>query len=81
MKKSDSDLIESIRLLDIKINKLKKEAAKSETTANIYNRMLVERAILRKKLEESKQNKIFSFIKSKIKFTSKKEKLICDYFQ
>ncbi|MFA6988825.1 MAG: hypothetical protein WC197_02040 [Candidatus Gastranaerophilaceae bacterium] len=81
MKNSDSELIESIRLLDLKINRLKKEATKSETTASLYNRMLIERAILRKKLEHSKTNNIISFIKNKIKFVSKKEKLICDYFK
>ena len=80
MKNSDSELIESIKLLEIKISQLKKEAAKSETTASLYNRMLIERAILRKKLEHSKSNKILSFIKNKIKLVSKKEKLICDYF-
>jgi hypothetical protein len=81
MKNADSELLESIKILDIKITQMKKEAAKSETTASLYNRMLIERAVLRKKLENSKKNKIVDFIKSKIKFVSKKEKLICDYFK
>jgi hypothetical protein len=81
MKNSDLDLIESIKLLDIKINQLKKEAVKSETTASLYNRLLIERAVLRKQFENSKKNKIVDFIRTKIRFASKKEKLICDYFK
>lgn len=51
--------------------------SKSEITAQLYNSILIKKAILVDKLKHKKQN-LFSKIIKKVNF--KKKKLICDYF-
>ncbi len=51
--------------------------SKNEITAQLYNSILIKKAILVKKLKNKKLN-FFSKILKKINL--KKEKLICDYF-
>ena len=70
--------------LEFQILKYKKEldallpnVSKSEVTFQLYNSILIKKAILVDKLKHKKQN-IFSKIIKKVNF--RKEKLICDYF-
>lgn len=79
MNKSKADLEESIQSLTYKIKQLKHEEKKSETTSNLYNRLLIERAVLRQELQYAPKTGFLDFIKRKIRVV-KKEKLICDYF-
>jgi hypothetical protein len=81
MKKSSSEeMQESILKLNYQISQLKKNADKSEVTSKLYNRLLIERAILRKKTNSKKPKRIIDILKEK--FSSKsKEKCISDYFK
>ncbi len=51
--------------------------AKSDISAQLYNTILIKKAVLTDKLKKRRENLFFKFSK-KIKL--KKEKLICDYF-
>lgn len=51
--------------------------SKSEITSQLYNSILIKKAILVDKLKYKKQNFFSKIIK---KINTKKEKLICDYF-
>lgn len=51
--------------------------SKSEITSQLYNSILIKKAILVDKLKHRKQNFLSKIIK---KINSKKEKSICDYF-
>ncbi len=57
-----------------------KDRLNSEELNRIYNRLLLERAVLRKKVENAKsKNVLISFCQKLAR--KKSEKLICDYFK
>lgn len=72
------ELIQSIREKEIQLAKLKEHIEKSSVCSDLYNKVVLEKAILKKELENSKKNKIFENIKNLI---PRKKTLICDYFK
>ncbi len=72
------ELIQSIREKEIQLAKLKEHIEKSSVCSDLYNKVVLEKAILKKELENSQKNKIFENIKNLI---PRKKTLICDYFK
>ncbi|MBR1460095.1 hypothetical protein IJ596_00470 [bacterium] len=73
-----NELIASIKQKDLQLSKLEKHINKSEICSDLYNKVLIEKAILKKQLDEISNNTLVSRIKHLIPH---KEKLICDYFK
>ncbi len=72
------ELIQSIREKEIQLAKLKEHIEKSSVCSDLYNKVVLEKAILKKELENSQKNKILENIKNLI---PRKRTLICDYFK
>lgn len=72
------ELIQSIREKEIQLAKLKEHVEKSSVCSDLYNKVVLEKAILKKELENSQKNKIIESIKNLI---PRKKILICDYFR
>lgn len=72
-------LIASIHEKELQLAKLKQHIEKSDICADLYNKVLLEKAILKKQLDDLKNNSIASRIKHLIPHRG--EKLICDYFK
>ena len=73
---------DSIIDLNYKINMLQRKLNNTKASQMLYNKMIVARAVLRKKLEAF-ENTVFASFFDKFKFIkkSRNEKLICDYFK
>lgn len=72
-------LIASIREKELQLVKLKKHIAKSEVCSDLYDKVLLEKSILKKQLENLKNNSVIERIKHL--FPHRGERLICDYFK
>jgi len=72
------ELINSIREKEIQLAKLKEHINKSTICSDLYNKVVLEKAILKKQLEDIDRNRILDFIKNIIPH---KKALICDYFK
>lgn len=72
------ELIQSIKEKEIQLAKLKEHIEKSSVCSDLYNKVVLEKAILKKELENSQKNKIIENIKNLI---PRKKTLICDYFK
>ena len=72
------ELIKAIKTKEIQLAKLKEHIDKSTVCSDLYNKVVLEKAILKKELEESKKNKIVINLKN---FLPRKKTLICDYFK
>ena len=75
MKKKD--LKQAIREKEIQLSKLEQHIEKSKTCAEVYDNVLLEKAILNKELQDSATNKFVERVK---KLVPHKKTLICDYF-
>ena len=73
-----SELIKSIREKEIQLAKLKGHAEKSSVCNDLYNKVVLEKAILKKQLEDLDKNKVVSIMKNLL---PRKKVLICDYFR
>ena len=71
-------LIKQIKHKELQIKKLHLHQSSSDVCAQLYNNLILEKAILKKELENLEKNPVIEKIK---KFLPKKEKLICDYFK
>lgn len=71
------ELISSIREKEIQLAKLREHIDKSEVCSDLYNKVLIEKAILKKQLEDLQNNSIVNRIKHLL---PRQERLICDYF-
>ncbi len=69
----------SIREKEAQLAKLKEHIDKSEVCSDLYNKVLIEKAILKKQLQDLQRNTFLDMIKGII--PQKKERLICDYFK
>ena len=58
--------------------RLREHADKSSVCAELYNKVVLEKAILKKELEDSRKNK---FVESVKNLLPRKKMLICDYFK
>lgn len=72
------EIISSIQQKELQLEKLKPHIEKSEICSDLYNKVLIEKAILKKQLDDLKNNTIVNRIKHLLPH---KEKLICDYFK
>jgi len=72
------DLKKAIKEKEIQLSKLEQHIDKSKTCAEVYNNVVLEKAILNKELKDSKQNKFIERVK---KLIPHKKTLICDYFK
>ncbi len=73
----------SISYLTCVINVLKTKINQNDDYNVAYNRLLIKRAELRKKLNQTGAGAVISLFKDNLKcfkFGNSKEKLICDYF-
>ena len=62
----------------MQLAKLKNHVDKSSVCAELYNKVVLEKAILKKELEDSKKN---VFVESVKNIIPRKKTLICDYFK
>ena len=73
-------LKQTMALLNIKIDNLKSHAQSSDRINNMYNRMLIEKAIIKNELDNLGRKKPGLMKKITNFFHPKKRKLISDYF-
>ena len=71
------DLKQSIKEKEIQLSKLEQHIEKSNVCAEVYNRVILEKAILKKELDDSQKNMFFERAKQLIPH---KKTRICDYF-
>ena len=79
-KESKKRLKQTMALINIKIENLKAHAQSSDRINNMYNRMLIEKAIIKNELDNLGRKKPSGFKKIINFFCPKKKKLISDYF-
>lgn len=72
------ELIKSIREKEIQLAKLKEHVDKSTVCSDLYNKVVLEKAILKKELENFGKNKLVESMKNLL---PRKKVLICDYFK
>lgn len=75
--KNTNELDLYIGALGAQVNTLRKDADTSEESAEIYNRLVVKKAVLKKQIQKDTTNSFFNRVKRRI---TKKPKLICDFF-
>lgn len=80
MKKQDKikDLEKSIREKKIQLDKLETHVDKSTVCSDLYNKVVLEKAVLNKELQDLENNTIMEKVKGLI---PRKKTLICDYFK
>ena len=66
-----------IQQTELQIKRLNLNSSKSEVCEDLYNSLILKKAVLKKQLENLEKNPIVEKIK---KIVPRKEKLICDYF-
>lgn len=79
---SKNEIVNSIKHLTCVIDELKIKVAVNKDYDEAYNKLLLQRAMLRQKLQEPASGKFLSMLKDNLQNLSpiKKEKRICDYF-
>ena len=71
-------LIKKIQQKELQIKKLHLHQTSSEVCEQLYNTLILEKAVMCKELQELNKNPIIEAVK---KVVPKREKLICDYFK
>ncbi len=72
------ELINTIKEKEVQLSKLKAHIDKSSICSDLYNKVVLEKAILKKELEMLEENKFLKKIRSVL---PRKKTLICDYFR
>lgn len=72
------ELIQSIKEKELQLKKLKEHIDKSSVCSELYNKVVLEKAILKKELENSGRNSVLDAVKNLL---PRKKTLICDYFK
>ena len=72
------NLIHSIREKEVQLSRLKEHIDKSEICSELYNKALIEKAILVQQLKELEENSLMNKIRHLL---PRQDKLICDYFR
>lgn len=72
------DLKDSIKEKEIQLAKLKLHVEKSTVCSDLYNKVVLEKAILNKELQDMDSNPFLIKLK---KLVPRKKTLICDYFR
>ena len=70
-------LKKKIQQIELQIKRLSLQPSKNEVSEDLYNSLILEKAVLKKNLELLGKNPLVEKLK---KLMPKKEKLICDYF-
>lgn len=78
MKDKKKDLKQSIKEKETQLAKLKAHVDKSNICNDLYNKVVLEKAILKKELDDLDKNKFAEKIK---KLIPRKKTLISDYFR
>lgn len=71
-------ILSSIREKEIQLSKLRAHIDKSEVCSGLYNKILIEKAILKQQLDDLQNKSLMNRIKHLL---PRQEKLICDYFR
>lgn len=66
-----------IQQTELQIKKLSQNCTNSEVCEDLYNSLIIQKAVLKKQLDDLNKNPIIENVK---KLIPHKEKLICDYF-
>ena len=66
-----------IQQTELQIKRLNSNYTSSEVCEDLYNSLILQKAVLKKQLEDLEKNPIVEKIK---RMVPRKEKLICDYF-
>ena len=77
MMNNKEQLKKRIKQTELQIKKLDLHASNSEVCESLYNSLILQKAVMKKELEDISKNPVFEKLKS---LMPKKEKLICDYF-
>lgn len=72
------ELIKSIREKELQLAKLRAHIDKSTVCSDLYNKVVLEKAILKKELEDSEKNSFMDRVRNLV---PRKKTLICDYFR
>lgn len=72
------ELISSIQEKELQLAKLKEHINKSKICSDLYDKLLLEKAILKKQLQNLQNDTLVNRIKHLL---PRQEKLICDYFK
>jgi len=72
------ELLKSIREKELQLEKLQQHAEKSSVCSEMYNKIVLEKAILKKELDDCSKNR---FIEALKRFIPRKKTYICDYFK
>jgi len=72
------ELIKAIKEKEVQLSKLEAHVDKSSVCSDLYNKVVLEKAILKKELENLQENKLVKKMKSLLPH---KKILICDYFR
>lgn len=75
--KTKEQLKKQIQQIELQIKKLNLRASTSEVCEDLYNSLILRKAVLKKELEMLDKNPVLDKLK---KLIPRKEKLICDYF-
>ena len=70
-------LEKKIQEKELQIKKLHLHQSDSDVCVQLLNKLILDKAILKKELDNSKSNRLFNFLNH---FIPKKQKLISDYF-
>lgn len=76
--KKVKDLKDAIKEKEIQLSKLKLHVDKSTVCSDLYNKVVLEKAILNKELQDLNSNNLMQRVKNLI---PRKRVLICDYFK
>ncbi len=77
-KKNSKNIKNAIKEKEIQLEKLKAHVDKSTVCSDLYNKVVLEKAILHKELQDMESKSFFGIIKN---FLPRKKTLICDYFK
>ena len=71
-------LIQLIKEKEIQLSKLEAHADKSSVCSDLYNKVVLEKAILKKELADLNKSKFLDNVRS---IFPRKKEFICDYFK
>ena len=71
------ELLQAIKEKEEQLSKLKAHIDKSVICSELYNKVVLEKAILKKEMDDLEEN---SFMKRVKRLIPRKKTLICDYF-
>lgn len=77
MMNKEEQIKKQISQIELQIKKISLHSSDSDLCSELCNSLILQKAILKKDLENLKKNPLINSIK---KFLPKKDKLICDYF-